>query len=374
MKKRFVVLLTTALAFASIAGASPIGYTQTNLVSNGAVPANVIDPHLQNPWGISFGPNTPFWTANNGTGTSTLYEGNGAIVPLVVTVPPAPGSPGGTLGTPTGTVFNPGASGGQFMGDRFLFATEDGTISGWQGGTTALVRADNSASGAVFKGLATLNNRIYATDFAHGTVAIFDTGYNPVNIAGAFQDPTLPSGYSPFGIQQIGGSIFVTFARKEDSGNDDVAGPGFGFVDKFDENGALIQRLITGVPGDPNSPLNSPWGIALAPSGFGDLSNLLLVGNFGNGKINAFDPATGAFVSSLNDANGNPIVIDGLWGLAFGNNRPSFDPHKLYFTAGLNDEADGLFGSLQPAPEPGTWLLVGAGVLAVGARRKLHRF
>ena len=261
------------------------------------------------------------------------------------------------------------------MGDGFIFATEDGTITGWQPalGTNAAVRVDLSASAAVYKGLAIAGNRIYATNFGNGTVDIFDsTNYAPVNIAGAFTDPTLPSGYAPFGIENIGGSIYVTYAKKEMGGNDDEPGPGFGFVDKYDTNGTLIQRLITGVPGDPSSPLNSPWGLALAPSGFGPLANLLLVGNFGDGRINAFDPLTGAFVSSLNNTSGNPIEIDGLWALKFGNAGPGFSANKLYFTAGLNGEADGLFGSLQSVPEPSTGLLLtGALLLGAAIRRRM---
>jgi len=351
--------------------AGPMGYVQTNLTSNIPGLANFTDPNLKNPWGISFGPSTPFWTANNGTGTSTLYNGMGQPQALVVTVPPAPGSPAGTLGVPTGTVFNSGGAGGAFMGDRFLFATEDGTISGWQPslGTNGAVRVDESAGGAVYKGLAIAGNRIYATDFANGMVDVFDSSYMPVTLGGAFTDPTLPSGYSPFGIENIGGSIYVTYAFKQAGGDDDVPGPGFGFVDKYDTNGMLLQRLINGGPG---SALNSPWGLALAPSSFGDLANLLLVGNFGDGRINAFDPTTGAFVSALNNSSGNPIEIDGLWALKFGNKGPGFSSNRLYFTAGLNGEADGLFGSLTPSPEPSTGLLLtGALLLGAGLRRRM---
>jgi uncharacterized protein (TIGR03118 family) len=289
---------------------------------------------------------------------------------LVVTIPPAPG--GAPPGVPTGTVFNSHASvanGNQFTGDVFLFATEDGTISGWKGGTNAAVRVDSSASGAVYKGLAidaTLN-RIYATDFGNGKVDVFDTNYNQI-LAGTFTDPNLPSGFAPFGIENIGGFIYVTYAKK--NGIDDEAGPGNGFVDKFTTDGVLDQRLIIGVPGDPNSPLNSPWGLALAPSTFGDLAGLFLVGNFGDGRINAFDPATGAFVSALNNTSGNPIVNDGLWALKFGNGGPGFSPDKLYFTAGLNDEHDGLFGSLQAVPEPSTSLLLAGALLLGGVLRR----
>jgi len=363
-----------SLATANVV-AGPLGFVQTNLVSDGAVPANFTDPNLKNPWGISFGPAAPFWTSDNGTGLSTLYNGMGQPQALVVTIPAAPGSPVGTTGVPTGTVFNSGAAGGTFMGDRFLFATEDGTISGWQGslGTTAAVRVDASASGAVYKGLAIAGNTIYATDFANGKVDAFNSSYGSAGLgAGAFTDPTLPSGYAPFGIETIGGSIYVTYAFKQPGGDDDVPGPGFGFVDKYDTSGNLIQRLITGIPGDPTSPLNSPWGMALAPSTFGDLAGLFLVGNFGDGRINAFDPTTGAFISALKNSSGNPIVNDGLWALKFGNAGPGFSANKLYFTAGLNGEADGLFGSLQVAPEASTALLLGgAFLLGAAVRRRL---
>jgi uncharacterized protein (TIGR03118 family) len=355
-------LFLAALTVPNMVHAGTVGYTQLNLVSDGAVPAAHIDPDLKNPWGISFGPTSPFWISDNGSGLSTLYNGSGAKQGLVVTIPP----PGGA--TPTGTVFNGAA--GNFMGDRFLFATEDGTIAGWQGGTVATLRVPN-AGGAVYKGLALDGVRIYATDFAGGKVDVFDSSYSPVALgAGAFTDPNLPAGYAPFGIQNLGGTLYVTYAFKKPGTIDDQAGPGFGFVDTYDANGNFIQRLISGDPGNPSSPLNSPWGVALAPASFGDLASLLLVGNFGDGRINAFDPATGAFVDTLRDKNGNPIVIDGLWGLDFGNGGTGFDAKKLYFTAGPNDESDGLFGSLEPVPEPGSVMMLGAGLLAVGILRR----
>ena len=361
MNARSLVLVLSAISVNAVAG--PLGYFQTNLVSDGAVAANTIDPDLKNPWGISFGPTTPFWVADNGTGLSTLYNGIGVKQGLVVTIPPAPGSPAGTTSTPTGTVFNAGAAGGALLGDRFLFATEDGTIAGWQGGTTAAIRVDSSPSGAVYKGLAIAGSTIYATDFTNGKVDAFTSNgltYTSAGLGGTFTDPTLPSGYAPFGIENIGGTLFVTYALKQPGGDDDVPGPGFGFVDEFDVNGNFIKRLIS------NGLLNSPWGLAMAPANFGELSSLLLVGNFGDGRINAFDPTTGASVSTLNDTSGNPIVNDGLWALKFGNGNPTFDPNTLYFTAGLNSEADGLLGSVQVAPEPTTTLLM-SGALLLGA-------
>jgi uncharacterized protein (TIGR03118 family) len=340
---------------------------QTNLVSDGAVSANVVDPALKNPWGISFGPASPFWVANNGSGVSTLYQGDGTKNALNVAVPPAPGSPLGTLGTPTGTVFN--GTSANFLGDRFLFATRDGTISGWQPvlGTTAAVRALGSP-GAAYTGLALAADTLYAADFANGRIEAWDSAYNSFLIPGAFVDPNLPSGYSPFNIQNLGGALYVTYAKI--SAGEAEGGPGFGFVDKFDADGSLLQRLVTGLPGDPASPLNAPWGLALAPSGFGDLSNLLLVGNFGDGRINGFDPLTGAFVGTLDDAGGTPIENESLWGLAFGNGGTGFDSQTLYFTAGLTDESHGLFGSLRPlssaaVPEPSTLMSMSGGLIAL---------
>jgi uncharacterized protein (TIGR03118 family) len=231
---------------------------------------------------------------------------------------------------------------------------------------------DESAADNVYKGLAINGNRIYATDFHNGRVAVFDGNYSPVSLpASSFQDPNLPSGYAPFGIQNINGSLYVTFAQKEAGGDDDVKGPGFGFVDRFNADGTLQQRLIIGKPGDPASPLNAPWGVALAPAAFGELSGKLLVGNFGDGRINAFDPTTGVFIDSVRDVNGSPIAIEGLWGIAFGNSGPGFNPNKLYFTAGPNDEANGLFGSLQSAvPEPAYFVLVGFVLMLLGVIRR----
>jgi uncharacterized protein (TIGR03118 family) len=345
-------------------GGASIGYIQANLVSDGAVPANKMDDDLKNPWGISFSTSSPFWVSDNGAGKATLYTGDGTKQGLIVTIP-------GPDAAPTGTVFN-GSSG--FMGDRFLFASEDGTIAGWQMslGTTAVIRA--SAVDSVYKGLAIQGNRIYATDFHNGRVSVFDSSYNPVPLsASAFQDPNTPAGYAPFGIQNINGDLYVTFALKEAAGDDDVHGPGFGFVDKFDADGNLLQRLVVGSPGDPSSTPNAPWGLALAPAAFGELGGKLLVGNFGDGKINAFDATTGIFIDNVRDMNGDPIVIDGLWGLAFGNNGSGFDSNKLYFTAGPNDEENGLFGSLQSAvPEPRYFVLTGCALGSLITIRRLR--
>ena len=358
------VVFLVLLASAAPGSAGPVGFVQRNLVSNVPGLAVATDPQLVNPWGISFGPTSPFWIANNGSGVSTLYNGAGVKQGLVVSIPPAPGSPAGTTATPTGTVFNPVAA--NFRGDRFLFATEDGTIAGWQGalGTTAAVRVDSSGSGAAYKGLAIAGDRIFATDFGNGQIDVFDSSYTPLSVGGAFTDPNLPAGYVPFGIQTIAGNLFVTFANRTPGSDDENHGPGLGFVDRFDTNGNLLQRLISG------GALDAPWGLALAPAGFGEFGGALLVGNFGDGRINAYDPVTGALLGTLLDPGGNAIAIDGLWGLSFGNAGPGFSPDRLYFTAGIDDERNGLFGSLEPVPEPGTLALMAGGLGLVLRRRR----
>jgi len=346
-----------------VAGAQTSGaYVQRNLLSDLAGVARFQDPNLVNAWGLSHSPTGPWEVSDNGTGLATAYKGNGMGVPPVVTIPAAGGGPGGA---PTGNVFNPtsgfvisqdGASGPS----QFLFATEDGTISGWNPAvdpTHALIAVDRSAVqqgkflGAVYKGLALAQSGsasfLFATDFRFGVVEQFDAQFHLVR---SFTDPVLAADcplrgqcFAPFGIQNIGGDLFVSFALQNKAHHDDVAGPGNGFIDVFNTGGTLIGRFASG------GTLNSPWGLALAPAGFGAFSNDLLVGNFGDGRINAFDPATGAFLGQLQNPAGHPIDINGLWGLAFGNGGLAGDATTLFFAAGLNDEADGLFGSIQPA-------------------------
>jgi uncharacterized protein (TIGR03118 family) len=346
-------------------------FVQNNLVSDIPGLAANTDPNLANPWGISFSSSSPFWVSDNKTGLATLYNTAGQPQGLVVTIPPPLG--GTSPSAPTGQVFNPNSS--DFLGARFIFATEDGTISSWQGGTSATLNVDNSASGAVYKGLALGSNGsasfLYAANFHNGTVDVFDSSFKSVNLSGAFTDPNLPSGYAPFDIKNIDGKLYVTFALQDADKHDDVPGPGHGFVDVFDTNGSLLQRLIT------QGSLNSPWGLAVAPSGFGEFGNDLLVGNFGDGTINAFDPVTGMPTGQLDDASGNPIVNLGLWGLTFGNGGNGGNLNALYFTAGIPGdgaiEDHGLFGSLGPTPEPGTWIVFGSGVISLlgyGWRRK----
>ncbi len=332
-------------------------YQQTNLVSDQAGMARFTDPNLVNPWGIAYGPTSPFWIADNHTGVSTLYNGKGQPFPtsgpLVVTIP----LPGGGTSSPTGIVFNGSSDfvvseGGNSGPSLFIFTSEDGTLSGWNPNvdlTNAILTVDNSASGAVYKGLALGSSRsqnfLFATNFSAGVVDVYDASFHWVR---SFTDKKLAHTcplpgqcYAPFGIRNIGGLLYVTFALQDADKHDDMAGPGHGFVDVFNTNGHLLKRLIA------HGALNSPWGLALAPSDFGRFSNTLLVGNFGNGWINAFDPDSGAFLGSLKDKRGNPIVIDGLWALTFGNGTLAGETDTLFFTAGPNEESHGLFGSIE---------------------------
>jgi len=340
-------------------------FVQTNLVSDGTVPAATIDPNLQNPWGIATSPTSPFWISDNATGLSTLYNGAGQPVPLVVNIPPS-GS-----GSPTGVVFN-GTN--DFHANPFLFVSEDGTVSGWRGalGTNAETLMPGSDKN-VYKGVALGNNGsgnfLYAANFRAGTIDVLDSNLMPAKLPGSFTDPKgLPAGFAPFNIQNLGGKLYVTYAMQDAAKHDDVRGAGNGFVDVFDTNGNFLKRIGTGSPGNSNNPLNSPWGLAIAPASFGAFGNDLLVGNFGNGRINVFDPNSadpnGTFLGQLTrDQAGDPVVIEGLWALIFGNGGQGGDPNLLYFTAGVNDEMGGLFGSLAaPVPEPkaAALLLVGA--------------
>ena len=325
-------------------------FTQTNLVSDINGLALTTDPHLVDPWGMSFSATSPIWVSDRATGLSTLYSGAGAIVSLVVTIPP--GAPAG----PTGQVF---AGGTNFMLNgnpaNFIFDTLAGTIDAWNGTTTATIVA--TTVGATYEGLALANNTLYAANFeAGGGINAFNSSYAPITTAGGFTDPNLPGGYAPFNIQDIGGNLYVEYAKVAASQPVPLPGGG-GYVDVFDTNGHLLQRLIS------NGPLDAPWGVALAPATFGAFGGDLLVGNFGNGEINAFNPTTGAFLGTITDGGGNPIVNSGLWALDFGNSAAN--PNALYFTAGLNQGADGLFGEIQATPEPTSLSITALGLLGV---------
>lgn len=303
--------------------------------------AAAVDSSLKNPWGVAFSPTGTLWVSNNHSGTSTLYDTAGVKRSLVVAIPTSGSATGGA---PTGVVYNPTSgfvipSAGKAV---FIFAGEDGVISAWNTTTgNARVVADRSTNGAVYKGLALAASGaasfLFATDFKQNGVDVFDSTFAFVK---SFTDSTVPAGYAPFGIQTIGAQLYVTFAKQLGPDNqDDEPGPGNGYVDVFDPDGTMVRRLVS------RGALDSPWGVALAPAGFGGFSNDLLIGNFGDGRIDAYNPATGGFVDALRDASGTPIVIDGLWGLTF---SPIADSTTLFYTAGPNGEAHGLLGTLKP--------------------------
>jgi len=371
MHSRYVcIVIASGLAFSSveISAATIDSFSQTNLTSDLSGVANNTDTLLVNPWGIVAGPTTPFWISDNGSGMSTVYNGAGqpfpSGTPIQVSIP-GPGGMGS--GAPDGIVFNGTAA--NFGGSHFIFATEDGTVAAWTSGTSATLGVDQSSSGAVYKGLAIAGNDLYVANFNAGTVDVFNSSFAPITVPGGFSDPSLPSGYAPFNIAFINGELYVTYAVQDGAKHDDVAGAGNGIIDVFNTDGVLQQRLVS------NGALNSPWGLAIAPTGFGPFGGDLLVGNFGDGTINAFDPTTGTLLGTLDDANGNPIVNQGLWGLAFGNGSQGTSTNTLYFTAGIPGpdtvESHGLFGSLEPTPEPATFLLLAGGLaVVVGLRRR----
>jgi uncharacterized protein (TIGR03118 family) len=348
-----------ALIMAPAAHAAGDFYQQHNLVSNGAIAAENKDANLINAWGVALNPFGPAWVADNGTGVSTLYDGNGKPQPLVVQIPPPANGSGS--GTPTGIVFNASTgfvvSQGSATGpSRFIFATEDGVIAAWSpnvDATHAIRVIDNSvATMAVYKGLALSaggnGSLLYAADFHNNRIDVFDASFKPVTMpAGAFSDSSLPAGFAPFGLQAINGDIYVAYAKQDAAKHDEVAGQGLGFVDVFDPNGKLIRRLVS------QGALNAPWGMALAPAGFGKFGGRLLVGNFGNGLIHAYDSATGRFVGTLKDPGRRPIQIDGLWGLAFGNGFANQPVDTLFFAAGPGDEKQGLYGRIDVSPDEG---------------------
>lgn len=344
-------------------------FTPKLLVSNTAVGSATVDPHLVNAWGIVFAPGAPVWTSNNddGNGSSTLYDGNGAIQggPLVVTF----GTAGNVPFNPTGIVFNGSSQdfmvtptgGSAKMPASFIYDGEDGMIAGWPAASSAIAVVEYvAADNAVYKGLAIANNGsgyfLYATDFHNNKVDVFDTHFAKQTQSASsftFTDPTLPAGYSAFGIQAIKGSdgttqIYVAYAPSGD-GHDNGAGKGMGVVDVYDTSGKFLKQLI---PADTtNGKLNAPWGFALAPNaGFGTFSNKLLVSNFGDGTINAYDPSTGTFTGTLSNSTGAAIVLDGLWGIAFGNDVMSQPSTTLFYAAGPNGESGGAYGRIDLNP------------------------
>jgi uncharacterized protein (TIGR03118 family) len=351
-----VATLAAALLAVGAAPAAPPGnhYTVTPLASDVPGLAPATDSHLQNTWGLARSATSPWWIANNGTASTSVYNGAGTRVDIGGL--PAQGVPG----DPTGAVFS-GIAGQFQVGTtaspttlapaNFIFDGEDGTISAWRiGSTAALVTVPSS--GAVFKGLAISNGasgpRLYATDFAqglgHSRVDVFDGSWSPVNTPGAFVDPKLPEHYGPFGIQTIGDRVFVTYAKQQPGDTDEAHGRGLGIVDAYDLDGNFLGRVAQ------HGQLNAPWGLAMAPASFGRFGGDLLVGNFGDGHINAYaEMANGRFEHRGTLRTGHrKLSIEGLWALEFGNAGANGDPQTLFFTAGINDEADGLFGTITP--------------------------
>ncbi|MGD0743894.1 MAG: TIGR03118 family protein [Verrucomicrobiota bacterium] len=346
-------VLAASLALASVPAMAKDnkksdGYRQTNLVSDLAGLAQLQDTNLLNPWGISFSAASPFWISDNGAGLSTLYavtnDAGGAPhvakQGLQVTIPGD--------GVPTGQLFN---DTGDFNGDIFIFAGEDGTISGWRGVLGNAAELLVSRTNAVYKGITLVTNTgtplLLLANFREGTVDVYDTNLDLVQ----FADTNAPAGYAPFNVQNIHGFVFVTFAKQDAEKHDDVAGVGNGLIDVLNLKTGRFHRFATGSDaGGYLNAINSPWGVALAPRSFGKHGDELLVGNFGSGTIMAFE-ANGHFRGFLEDSQDQPIVIDGLWGLVFGNGGKAGVPDALYFTAGLNGEADGLFGSIVPEPK-----------------------
>jgi uncharacterized protein (TIGR03118 family) len=323
-----------------------------NLVSDLPNLGDFTDPNLMGAWGISESSKSPFWIANAGTGTSTLYASDGTVIPLVVTIPAAMSG----TGSPTGTVYNSTTGFNVASGQpaAFIFATLDGTISGWNSKvnqTQAIVMVNNSSKGAIYTGLAIgasgSNTYLYAANINSGTIDVFDSSYAPVTLQNAFQDSQIPAGYVPFNVQYLAGNLYVEYALQNSGKNFIVPGAGNGYVDVFSTSGTLVKHLIA------QGNLNAPWGVAIAPANFGDFANDLLVANFGDGTINAYNATTGAFVATLNDVYGTPIVVPNIWALQKGNGGSGGDPNAIYFTAGLpgpDNGTHGLLGRLQAAP------------------------
>jgi len=359
---RFGKFFVVAAAVAALGTFVPSSYAVNtrykveNLVSDGPpVTANHLDPNLKNGWGVAFNPNGLVWVADNGTGLSTLYDGLGNPNALVVQIP---GPPGLTQpGLPTGIVFNGSGdfvitNGAATGPSRFIFAGQDGVIAAWAPNVdlTHALRAAYVPAASYF-GLALAadgtGNFLYAADFLGGKIDKFDKNFQPVATQGGFVDPSIPSDFAPFNIQNILGDLYVAYAKREleNGGVEEVPGPGLGYVNVFDAKGNLIQRIAA------RGKLNAPWGLALAPASFGKFANHLLVGNFGDGTINAYD-AGGGFRGQLRGTDNKPLAIDGLWGLAFGNGINNQPTGTLFFAAGPGNEEHGLYGSITPVAGP----------------------
>ena len=350
---KFIVLFLIFLA-PTIVIAANNAYQQHNLVSDGFAAADFTDANMVNPWGLAFLPTGTNWINANGSGKSIVINGLG-LEGLTVNMPIDP-----TMGnsvTPTGIAANNTSGWVITNGSKsgvalFLFSTENGQILGWSPmvePNMAIIAVNNSTAGAVYKGLTIAadgkQSYLYATNFYSGAVEVYDADFMPVVKPNAFMDPQIPKDFAPFGIQNINGNIYVTYAQQDADKHDNISGPGLGYVDVFDTNGKLLQRVAA------NGPLNAPWGLALAPANFGEFSNALLIGNFGDGKINAIDLVSKQFMGNLAGVNGGPLILDGLWAISFGNGFKDQPPNFLFFTAGLADETHGLYGFIAPLEE-----------------------
>ena len=346
------------LALAAGVSAASAGSIDFNMIT---LATNSTDSQLVNPWGMASSASSPLWIGSNGSGVSEIYSGAGVKNALVVTIPGD--------GSVTGLAFN---STGEFNNDNFLFVSEDGTVSGWRGalGTAAETLVGGSASN-VYKGLALDitggDNYALLANFRAGSIDVLKGDGADPNLGG-FTDPTIPAGYAPFDVQNLNGVIYVTYAQQDAQKHDEVDGAGLGYVDAYSLNGNLLSRVVS------NGPLNAPWAMVIAPAGFGNLGGDLLIGNFGDGTINAFT-TSGSFVETLDGTDGNPLSIDGLWGLRFGNGSANGGGvNTLYVTAGPDGESGGTFAEIQATPEPATWLPVGIALAAaIRWRRRLSR-
>ena len=358
---QFALTTATALAVAlAPATLSADTFVQTNLVANTSGVAAVTDPNLINPWGVAFTATSPFWISDQGSGVSTLYNGAGTPSALVVTIPGSSTPPSG----PTGQVAN--TTTGFVLGDgksaSFIFDTLNGTIAAWNGGEGTAAVTVASTPGAIYTGLALAadgaSTYIYAAD-STGAIRVFDSSFNPVVLSGGFVDPNAIAGYVPFNIQLIGSTLYVTYAQLGPHG---TALPG-GYVDEFDTAGDFIGRFATG------GALEAPWGITLAPATFGSFGDDLLIGNFGNGEIDAYSTA-GTFEGTLDGAGGTPLVNDNLWALDFRTGGTGVNPNALYLTAGIDNQQGGLFAEIAPStPEPAPLILVAYGIAALALTR-----